>query len=205
MAIEKCGVPWSLIGLLFLGVFTIALSAATSSTAAPINALIVNPPSSPVPVSGSVAVANPASNPVPTQNVGGGAATLVGQPVSKLVDLDCNTTRVPPGPCVSKSTGSSFVVPSGQAFVATDLPWFATQTDVGQGNYGLVNLNSTNTQGGNSLAFVTAPNDARGISSGQAHFATGVVISSGNSVSLTTASATGDVQGDVQGYLVPSQ
>jgi len=43
-------------------------------------------------VSGTVTVGNTTSSPVPTLNVGGGAATHVGQPASNLVNLLC----VPP-------------------------------------------------------------------------------------------------------------
>jgi hypothetical protein len=70
-------------------------------------------------VTGSVTVTNPASSPVPRQNVGGGAATLVGQPASKLVNLLCVSTN----PCLTNNGNDVFSVPSGEALVITDVQW----------------------------------------------------------------------------------
>lgn len=111
MAIEKCGVYRSFIPATCLSVIAAALSASINGAAAPL------PPAAPPT---SVTVINSPSSPVPTQNVGGGAATQVGQFVSKLVLLNCLDFSVA-GACSTTPFGPAFTVPAGQALVITDV------------------------------------------------------------------------------------
>jgi hypothetical protein len=173
---------------LWLSLLAIALSVPTISPAQ-------GPPSGL-----NATVINTAANPVPTQNVGGGAATQVGQPAGKLVNLLCIGSAPGPG-CFQifpdgSTGGSVFSVPSGQALVITDAQWF--RLGLTPGVYGSVGP-SVN---GTLLAFFTALSDASGIASGQSHLGTGVVVAPGNTI---TVSLVGGGSAHLQGYLVPNQ
>ena len=184
MAIGKYGVHRSRIGLLFLSVLVLVLSVRTSAADPPTkNTLIVNPPSSPV----------------PTQNVGGGAATQVGQPVSKIVNLTCFSTG-PDFGCSLLDGGSLFTVPSGAALVITDVQ-FKFQSTAGVGNYGFVSLLDSVT--GNELIPLSGLTDTNLNVVGQVHLGAGAVVQPGSRISIQPF-GTKDVA-FVQGYLVPNQ
>src|SRR5262249_6962860 len=93
----------------------------------------------------AVTVTNPSSSPVPTQNVGGGAATHVGQPVSHLVSLDCRTSANSTKPCTGPDR-NPFSPPAGKALVVTDVQFFGI-FQPGQGDYALVELSLQNETG----------------------------------------------------------
>jgi hypothetical protein len=182
MAIQKYSVQRSLVGLLLLSALVIALSAHTGAAAPPTtNTLIVNPPSSPV----------------PTQNVGGGAATQVGQPVSKIVNLTC--FDAPPFGCFQLGVGV-FTVPVGEALVITDVQ-FKFQSTAGAGNYGIVSLSDSVT--GNELIPLMGLTDANSNVAGQIHLGAGAVVQPGSRISILPF-GTKDFA-FVQGYLVPNQ
>ncbi len=213
---------------LWLGVLIVAVSVPSSSptqAAGPpppsgtVNVDVVN---TPLPVSGTinvgnfpassavtgsmsitgtpnVNVTNNASDPVPTQNVGGGAATQVGQPASHLINLYCT-----PFSCVQVlSSGQRattvFTVPTTSAFVITDVQWIAVLSLQGTGNYDGVFVNVNNL----TVTVGLAPVDSGANSSGLIHLGN-VVAAPGASIALSPAFAA-QVNGFIQGYLVPNQ
>jgi hypothetical protein len=185
MTIGKYGVHRSLTGLLFWSGLVVALGVNTSGVAGPptTNALIVNTPSSPV----------------ATQNVGGGAATQVGQPVSNIVNLTC-VYGIPIG-CYQVIGDGLFAVPSGEALVITDVQ-FRLQSTTGTGNYNIATL-LVDSVTGNQLLPLSGLTDANSIVLGQVHLGTGVVLPSGSGVSLRPFGSKDFAF--VQGYLVPNQ
>ena len=145
-------------------------------------------------VTGSVTVTNSTSNPVPvtgtvtTQIAGGGAATAAGQPVSKIVDLDCS--RSPnvnvPVRCVvagqDPTSAAAFTVPSG--LVITDVQWEVQSTLANpQNQYDRIFLEQV-VSGVNQmqLAVFHSLCDASGTFAGQSHLTTGVALPSGSSL-----------------------
>jgi len=212
-------VPHSLIAVLCLSVLAVGLSVRVSGAAGPPSGLDVNVTNNPLPVSGSVAVTNttsnpvpvtlqgtssgsnnvtvtnPASNPVPTQNVGGGAATQVGQPVSKIVNLICNNN----GTASCTTANGTFAVPSGQALVLTDVQWRVFSDTIAQGNTDFVFVSSNS---GSLPTVFAAPVSSTGIFGGQAHLTSGIVVGPLSSVSTFT---NGNGVVFLQGYLVPNQ
>ena len=146
-------------------------------------------------VTGSVTVTNLASNPVPTQNVGGGAATQVGQPRSKIANLTCNNNGT--GSCTTAN--GTLAVPSGQALVITDVQWRVFSDTIAQGNTDFVFVSSN----GVSLpTLFAAPISSTCVFGGQAHLTSGVVVAPRSSVSTFS---TGNGVVFLQGYLVPNQ
>ncbi len=143
----------------------------------------------------NVNVTNTAANPVPTQNVGGGAATHVGQPARNLVNLSCQFPS-------AESCVQAFSVPAGQAFVITDLQW-SVFTSLGQGNYEGVAL----TVNSNLVALVGGLVDGDGFALGQNHLGTGIVVTPGQQLSVTRVYGTSGFIHLVlvQGYLVANQ
>lgn len=179
----------SLISVVCLSVIAAALVLSTSSDAEPPgpSVTVVNTPL-PVSVQGTV----------PTQNVGGGAATHVGQVASKIVNLLC--ISITNQPCTTVS--GPFTVPSGQAFILTDIQWQILNSPAGQGNYDSVGIDS----GGNGLASFSAPVDAKTNCFGQAHLTTGVVVPPGEQIQVSVRSGLPEIVGaSIQGYLVPNQ
>ncbi len=160
----------------------------------------------PGPPSGlNVTVTNTTSNPVLTQNVGGGAATQVGQPASNLLGLLCNSKGCFPIARNGTASGSKFSVPAGQALVITDVQWvFETTRTQGSYDFTFLQINSKD------VAVFSAPIDPSSISAGQAHLANAAVITPGNTVSLNWPNAELPPAGEepfgfIQGYLVPNQ
>jgi hypothetical protein len=182
-----------------LSALAVIVSVVGPSDAAPsLPVSVVNTSSNPVPAT----VTNTASSPVPTQNVGGGAATHVGQPASKFVSLLCFTAASPsPSYCQPTTSGGTFVVPSGQAFVMTDLQWSLT---VGtKGDYaGLSVAGAANGSAVGPQTSFSSLSDGAGVAAGQAQMTTGLVFPPGASIYFVTPN-TGSVY--VQGYLVPNQ
>jgi hypothetical protein len=200
-----------------------ATSAAQGGPPSGLNVTVTNTSSNPVPVTGtvnvgsavtgsvsitgtpSVSVTNTATNPVPTQNVGGGAATQVGQPASNLVSLLCNSKGCFPIARNGTASGSKFSVPAGQALVITDVQWVIESVRT-QGSYDFTELHINSAV----VAIFSALVDATSVSAGQAHLANAAVVTPGNSVSLFWPNAdlppTGEEPfGFLQGYLVPNQ
>ena len=148
----------------------------------------------------SSCLVNPASNPVQTQNVGGGAATQVGQPVSKVVNLVCfmnNGANV----CALNGFAPQYVVPAGEALVITDAQWFSF-SPLPQGSYDGVIIQQTGSDYALSLSSLVDSNETV---AGQARLATGVVVPPGNAPVALQRS--GFLRGNVwlQGYLVPNR
>jgi len=100
-------------------------------------------------VSGTVNVGNTASSPVPTQNVGGGAATQVGQPASNLVNLACFPSGgTINGNCEQFSSNGTFLpgpylVPSGKVLVLTDVDWALFNSPIGSTTTAIVAATGT--------------------------------------------------------------
>ena len=178
------------IAVLCLSVLTVVLAARVSDAHGP-------------PEGFNVTVTNPASNPVQTQNVGGGAATQVGQRASKIVNLSCQEL-VNSGTCGSLS-GSAFTVPSGQALIVTDLQWGLSSAN-GQGNYDGIDINVGVGGSFTRVSSSSAPVDAKGSCQGELHLATGIVVPPGGSVQVTSglSGANVSVGAFLQGYLVPN-
>jgi len=158
-------------------------------------------------VSGTVTVDNSTSNPVPTQNVGGGAATQVGQPTGNLVNLACFPVASSIfGNCEQVTTigtfsGSSYSVPSGKTLVLTDAEWSLYNSPKGSTTFWGVQVN------GGQVAFATAFGDSGGLATGELHFATGVVAATGTTITATTGLSTAAGNNSstyMQGYLVPT-
>jgi hypothetical protein len=162
-------------------------------------------------VSGTVTVGNTASSPVLTQNVGGGAATHVGQPETSLVNLTCLTSAAnATGECTQLSkpdgtTSSGFTIPTGEALVITDIEW---SLPFGNGpgalaseNLAYCQLSSFNC---NIIASVSALGDNKGIVAGQWHFASGIVVAAGQKIFVDAFQGSGAANfATLQGYLVP--
>ncbi len=149
----------------------------------------------------NVNVVNTAVNPVPTQNVGLGAATQVGQPASKLINLTCDSTGVcrqilPDGTLIT----TPFSVPPNEALVITDVQ-FGFTSDAGQGNYDVGALRVA-ISGGSSggIVIFSGVVDGQKDVSGQIHLGTGVVVGPGHSITHSGLFFAG-----IQGYLVPNQ
>jgi len=197
----------SFVPVLCVSVLAIALSVSVSGVAPAqptADVKVVNTTSNPVPVtlqgtssgSNNVTVTNPASNPVQTQNVGSGAATQVGQPVSKLVNLSCgpqNCTRVGGG-------GAAFSVPAGEALVITDLQWTAPAANP-SGTYEELFVFVNNVE----VTSFTALVDAQGEFGGQVHLTSGIVAPPSSNVEATTNGTSCCSTSFIQGYLVPNQ
>ena len=170
-----------------------------------------NPVTGSVNITGTpnVNVVNTDSNPVPTQNVGGGAATHMGQPASELVDLFCtppSCTQVFPDGHVTFGF-PPFSIPTGKALVVTDIQFNLRQSSAGQGNYDslslCVNGNCTVPFGvGFPLATFSALVDANGHARGERHLANGIVMAGSPTIH---ASGTTDGSATIQGYLAPNQ
>jgi len=158
-------------------------------------------------VSGTVNVGNTASSPVPTLNVGGGAATQVGQPASSLVNLNCNSPiSLGVSVCFQRvnsdgTMSSPFVIPVGQALVLTDIEWSLPGSTPNA-----TKLFSVSVQG-NQVAFVSTVADQNGLAAGQWHFATGIVVASTATITVTNVFNQMNFPNQLaylQGYLVPS-
>lgn len=176
--------------IVVLGLSVLGLSVGTTRAAAPIQTVNAN-------------VVNTPSRPVPTQNVGGGAATGVGQPVSNIVNLICQDTNF----CgLAESSGTVFSVPSGKSLVLTDVQWRGTvpATTVAPGNYASLEIVEKSATSGTPLAILSALVDGADICAGQAHLATGVVVRAGSNI-LAALSGIGTGTFFLQGYLVPNQ
>jgi len=163
------------------------------------------------PVSGTVTVGNTASSPVPTQNVGGGAATHVGQPETSLVNLSCLTSAFnATGECTQLSkpdgtTSSGFTIPPGNALVITDIEW-SLPSGNGAGAAASENLAycQLSSPGCNIIASVSALGDKNGIVAGQWHFASGIVVAAGQKIFVDAFQGTSTSNfATLQGYLVP--
>jgi len=224
MATKLREVHHSLIAVLCLGVLAVALSAGSSSDAAPptSNVNVVNTPSNPVPVSvqgtssvtGSVTVTNPTSNPVPVSVQGTGSVTgsvTVTNPASNPVPTQnvgggaatqvgqpvskiVNLTCNNNGTASCTVNGIPFAVPSGQALVITDVQWRVFH-DTGDTDF--VFLSSILSSNSVSLPTVfAAPVSSTGIFGGQAHL---------GPLSSVSAFSNGSGVVFLQGYLVPNQ
>ena len=128
---------------------------------------------------------------LPTQNVGGGAATQVGQLASKLVNLICPANSacfqiLPNGFQFS----TAYTVPNGEALVITDVQY--SGNGIG-GQYNITHLQSNNF----TVATFGALADSSGFSFASIRLGTGIVITPGNPISILGA---GGMQ--IQGYLV---
>jgi hypothetical protein len=201
---------------LYVTVLTAALNVPASRAAGPPSGLDVNVVNTmPVPVQGNMTVGGSVgitgtanvnvTNTVPTQNAGGGAATQVGQPASKLVSLLCNSKGCFQIARDGKAGGSLFSVPAGEALVITDVQWINESLRT-PGSYAFTELDVN----GAGVAIFSALVDATGVWAGQAHLATGAVITSGNTVSVAWLSANLPPGGAepfayLQGYLAPNQ
>jgi hypothetical protein len=159
------------------------------------------------PVSGTVTVGNATTSPVPTQNVGGGAATEVGQPASNLVNLACFPSGGTIfGNCEQFSSNGAFLpgpysVPTGKSLVLTDVEWALFNSPVGSTTIWGVQVN------GAQAAFATAFGDSGGLATGQLHFATGIVAATGTTITATTGTQMAPGNNSftyMQGYLVPN-
>jgi len=173
----------SFVPVLCVSVLAIALSVSVSGVA-------------PAQPTADVKVVNTTSSPVPMQNVGGGAATQVGQPVSKLVNLSCgpqNCTRVGGG-------GAAFSVPAGEALVITDLQWTAPAANP-SGTYEELFVFVNNVE----VTSFTALVDAQGEFGGQVHLTSGIVAPPSSNVEATTNGTSCCSTSFIQGYLVPNQ
>jgi hypothetical protein len=158
------------------------------------------PARQPAPPTTNVNVVNSISSPVPTQNVGGGAATQVGQPASKIVNATCSVEA------------DCYTVPSGDVLVLTDLQWVGFQSLRGQGDYDFLNIQlcvpSSSGTGCGSQSY-TLPAEFSSLVdgtrdfAGQVHLTTGIIVPSGQTVIGGTDSGSGTVS--MQGYLVPNQ
>jgi hypothetical protein len=135
-----------------------------------------------------------------------GAATLVGQPVSQLVSLICNSD----GPCTTPQpfgrNGPVFIVPTGEALVITDVQFKSLSFDPGSGDPlppgsdANIDLETETTQGPITQASFYALTDTKGIFAANAQMTTGVVAPAGSDVRIFGNNLTGSVQG----YLVPN-
>jgi hypothetical protein len=171
MAIEKCGVHRSLIGFLFVSVLAVALSVGTRSDAAGpptgINATIVNPTSSPVPVSlqgtgsgsNNVTVTNTTSNPVP---VSVQAPTAPADPCQSLNVAKQSVTipNVSPGLCQAIIPASNqtvhvcgFILDGGGFNLRV-----GTACDTSSASVALT-INGTHSYAGPGTIFSAAPNN----------------------------------------------
>jgi len=174
-----------LLAVFCLSVLTVALTARVSTAGAP------------------VTVTNTASNPVPTQNVGGGAATHVGQPASSFVNLICDFANAPAtGLCKTRS--GSFTVPNGEALIVTDAEFSGFVDNTFANKYVFLDLEAT--EGSNPITVVSSIDlstlaDTAGHYAGQLHLTTGWVVPPGGSIFGVGAGTIFDVQG----YLVPNQ
>jgi len=194
-------------------VLAVTLSVPATRAAGPPSGLDVTVINTPLPVTGTVSgsvsitgtpnvnVTNTTATPVPTQNVGGGAATQVGQPASKLVSLICNSTGCFPIARNGTASGAVFSVPAGEALVVTDVQWVNESLRT-QGSYAFTELHINS----GTVAIFSALVDTTRISAGQAHLTAGVVVTSGNTVSVVWPSvdSTEEPFAFLQGYLVPN-
>jgi hypothetical protein len=169
----------------FLSGLFIALSVTTSTSG------VAGPPLT------NTIIVNTPSSPVPTQNVGGGAATQVGQPVSNIVNVTCVNVILG---CYQVLGDGLFTVPSGEALVITDVQ-FRLQSTAGTGNYNIATLVDSVT--GNQLIPLSGLTDANSAVLGQVHLGTGVILPSGSGVSLRPFGSKDFAF--VQGYLVANQ
>ena len=150
-----------------------------------------------------VTVQNTASNPVPvtgtvtTQNVGRGAATLVGQLVSQLVSLVC--TNLTGGSCVD-GTQMTYTVPAGKVLVITDLQF----NGVGIGGEPVGSLVfATLSYSPSFFVNFAAPLDPNGHFYGQDQLTTGIVAPPGSAANVALSGAANG-RATLQGYLVPN-
>jgi hypothetical protein len=156
----------------------------------------------------NVSVVNTSSNPVPTQNVGGGAATQLGQVASRLVNLTCNQAANAVFDCVQmladgSFASSSFSPPTGQALVLTDVQWDAS-SQLSAGTYdALILFFTAGGKPSSSVTFFSAPVDPAGGFAGQHHMATGIVVPPG--ATMFVSASGGSAHAFAQGYLVPNQ
>jgi hypothetical protein len=167
---------------------------------------VQNTSANPVPVTGNVGIAGTTNvtitnTAVPIQNVGGGAATHVGQVASEIVNLFCFAQSCfqifPNG---TRAT-TNYAVPSAKALVLTDVQWGGTNLPTSEaGLYFSVQLQVN----GLPVAFFSSTVDRVGDALGQAHLSTGVVVLPGSTIglSLPTLSSGAAI---VQGYLVPNK
>jgi hypothetical protein len=161
-------------------------------------------------VSGTVTVGNTASSPVPTQNVGGGAATQVGQPAFSLVNILCNNPIAQGvSTCLQRvnsdgSVTSFFGPPVGDVLVLTDIEWSLPGSPA---NANATTLFSVSVQG-NPVASVSALADKNGAAAGQWHFATGIVVAGVSTITVTNVVNQPNIPNQfayLQGYEVPTQ
>ncbi len=167
---------------------------------------VQNTSANPVPVTGNVGITGTTNvtitnTAVPIQNVGGGAATHVGQVASEMVNLFCFAQScLQIFPSGMRAT-TNYAVPSAKALVLTDVQWGATNLPTSDaGLYFSVQLQVN----GLPVAFFSSTVDRVGDAFGQAHLGSGIVVLPGNTIglSLPTLSSGSAI---VQGYLVPNQ
>jgi hypothetical protein len=151
-------------------------------------------------------VINTSSNPVPMQNVGGGAATHLGQTGSHFVNLLCMKSLSENG-CFNNvvAGGGLYSIPNGEDLVVTDVQFEGALPSPGPGEHGFLRLNVN----GGIVASFSALSDSESFYCGQDHLTAGIVIPAGNTLTVSGGSSAGGINAQVtvwlQGYLIPTQ
>ena len=134
-----------------------------------------------------------------------GSTTHVGQNESQLVQLACNTGETTCFAIVEPEgyqSGTSYVVPSDHTLIVTDWEWSSFSKALA-GSHLYDELDSINQGQTETLVFSYALADAQGKAYAHEHFASGIRVGSGLTVSDIAAS-TSQGYAYIQGYLVPN-